>query len=119
MALRAADITLTYTAVPRSGGAFANPPTGDSFRQLKFLEPAVQCAPADPEFFRCFRAIAAAFIQCSHDQADFVVVDIDQILICPFAWREPSGRSAHGQWQIPDGNLISCRQGHAGIDRTL
>jgi len=64
------------------------PPTGDLFRQLKFLEPPVQCAPADPEFFRCFRTIAAAFIQCSHDQADFVVVDIDQILICPFARSE-------------------------------
>ena len=59
-------------------------------RQLKFLQPPVQCAPADPQFLRGLRAVAAAFIQRSRDEPDFVGMDIHEILISIFAGSESS-----------------------------
>ena len=37
----------------------------------------MQSAPADPELFCRLSAVAATFIQSSHDQPDLIVVDIN------------------------------------------
>lgn len=59
-----------------------------SLRQLKFLKSSMQGTPADPQFLRRLGAVATAFVQGSHDQADFVVVDVNEILASQFAERK-------------------------------
>jgi hypothetical protein len=79
-----------HAGIPGSDGASPEPhPTrAGSLRQLKFLESPMQGTPADPQFFRRLGAVASAFVQGSHDQADFVVVDVDEILGSHFAERK-------------------------------
>jgi hypothetical protein len=75
-----------HAGSPGSDGA--SPTRAWSLRQLKFLKSPMQGTPADPQFFRRLGAVATAFVQGSHDQADFVVVDIDEILGSHFAERK-------------------------------
>ena len=65
------------------------------FRKFKFLQSPVECAAADPEFFCRLSPVSAAFIQCTHDQPDLVVMDIYEILDFRVAMSEYSGYSAH------------------------
>jgi hypothetical protein len=76
-----------------------------SLGQLKFLKPAMQSAPADPQFFCGLGAVAAAFLQGSHNQADFIVMDVDEILVSHFAEGKTARCALHGQGKF-EGQLV-------------